>query len=173
MNKAIKKKSIDLSKKNQVSPEVTDALLNGVKNNLIIGPAKIEKFLGRSFVECLALKSCGYPIVKRGGFPTINLEEHTAWMIEHGLDGADIKTIAPASLEPILLRKRIAGMESRRLESLREITEFIGHQPVTVINLVKDYPDCPITKNGHSYSADSKVLLLWMLDNSIPWRAIR
>jgi len=173
MNKAIKKKSIDLSKKNQVSPEVTDALLNGVKNNLIIGPAKIEKFWGRAFVECLALKPYGYPLVKRGGFPTIDLTEHTAWMIEHGLDGVDIKTITPASLEPILLRKRIAGMESRRLESLREITEFIGHQPVTVINLVKDYPDCPITKNGHSYSADSKVLLLWMLDNSIPWRAIR
>mgnify|MGYP000015044218 CR=1 FL=1 len=171
MSKAIKKDS-NLPNTN-LSPEVTDAILNGVKKNLIIGPAKIEKLLGRSFVECLALKSCGYPIVKRGGFPTIDLTEHTAWMIEHGLDGADIKTVTPASLEPILLRKRIAGMESRRLDSLREITEFIGHQPFTVINFVKDYPDCPITKNGHSYSADSKTLLLWMLDNSIPWRAMR
>ena len=173
MSKAIKKKSIDLSKTNQVSPEVTDAVEYGVCNNLIIGPAKIEKFMGLSFVECLALKSCGYPIVKRGGFPTINLEEHTAWMIEHGLDGVDIKTVTPASLEPILTRKRVTKMESRRLGSLREIAESIGHQPVTVINFVKDYPDSPITKNGHSYSADSKTLLLWMLDNSIPWRAMR
>ena len=171
MSKAIKKES-NLPNTN-LNPEVTDAVLNGAKNNLIIGPAKIEKFMGRSFVECLALKSCGYPIRKRGGFPTIDLTEHTAWMIKHELDGVDISTVTPASLEPILLRKRIAGMESRRLESLREITEFIGHQPVTVINLVKDYPDCPITKNGHCYFADSKDLLLWMLDNSIPWRAMR
>jgi hypothetical protein len=171
MSKAIKKES-NLPNTN-LSPEVTDAVINGVKNNLIIGPAKIEKFLGRSFVECLALKSCGYPIIKRGGFPTINLEEHTAWMIKHGLDGADIKTITPASLKPILIRKRIAGMESRHLCSLQEIAEFIGHQSFAVISWLKDYPDCPITKKDRIYSADGKDLLLWMLDNSIPWRAMR
>ena len=172
MSKAIKKESSDLPNTN-LSPEVTSAVLNGVKNDNIKGPAKIEDFLGRSFVECLALKSCGYPIVKRGGFPTINLSEHTAWMIEHGLDSADIKTVTPASLEPLLLRKRITKMESRRLRSLQEIAEYAGHQAFAVINWLKDYPDCPITKKERIYSAESKDLLLWMLSNSIPWRAMR
>jgi len=171
MSKAIKKES-NLPNTN-LSPEVTDAVLNGVKNNRIIGPAKIEKFLGRSFVECLALKPYDYPIVKRGGFPTIDLTEHIAWMIEHGLDGVDIKTVTPASLEPILIRKRIAGMESRRLCSLQEIAEFTGHQAFVIINWLRDYSDCPVSKKDRIYFVDSKTLLLWMLDNSIPWRAQR
>lgn len=171
MSKAIKKKS-NLPNTN-LSPEVTNAELNDAKNNLIIGPAKIEKFMGQSFVECLALKSCGYPITKRGGFPTISLSEHTAWMIEHGLDGADIKTVTPASLEPILLKKRITKMESRRLHSLEEIAKYTGHQAFVIINWTKDYPDCPVSKKDRIFSADSKDLLLWMLDNSIPWRAQR
>lgn len=168
MSKAIKKESSGLPNTN-LSPEVTSAVLNGVKK----GPAKIEDFLGRSFVECLALKSCGYPIVKRGGFPTINLSEHTAWMIEHGLDGADIKTVTPASLEPLLLRKRITKMESRHLRSLQEIAEYAGHQAFAVINWVKQFSDCPIKIENRTYSVDSKDLLLWMLDNFIPWRAMR
>ena len=172
MSKAIKKESTGLPNTN-LSPEVTDAVLNGVKNNLIIGPAKIEKLLGRSFVECLALKSCGYPITKRSGFPTIDLTEHTAWMIEHGLDGADIKTVTPASLEPILLRKRITKMESRRLRSLQEVAEYAGHQSYAVINWVKQFSDCPIKIENRTYSVDSKDLLLWLLDNQIPWRAMR
>jgi len=171
MNKAIKKKT-NLPNTNR-SPEVKDAAINGAKNNLIIGPAKIEKFLGRSFVEGLSLNSYGYPIVKRGGFPTIDLTEHTAWMIEHGLDGIDIKTVTTAMLEPILLRRRITAMESHRLRSLQEIAEYAGHQAFAVINWLKDYPDCPITKKERIYSAESKDLLLWMLDNSIPWRAMR
>lgn len=128
----------------------------------------IEKFMGRTFIALLDLRSIyDFPMKKRVGFPSLSMAEFKAWAKEYGVDNVDPKEITTTMLEAH--RKKITESleEDRLLNGIDEIVSFTGWPLHEIIDWFKFRVGCPITKLGRVYNVGSKELSNWMRENNI------